>query len=193
MSRITNQKECAHVWAAQTRESGRAANLYFEGATIYSYGAHYPVATFARPDVVLFNSEGSTKTTESKHKPAVRRALLGLGATVFTVPNVVSGLRANERESLSPEQHKDNLAHIVERYDCAITSASRSRKYASMYLDDARSREDDAIKYARTFGLKAPKLQRITQEMIDNAQETAARFAVEQRERDKQRKRSESL
>ena len=54
----------AHVWAQQGQDFGRSnnGNLYFEGPTIFSYGSHFPIASFTdlrvgARRVVLFTEE----------------------------------------------------------------------------------------------------------------------------------------
>jgi hypothetical protein len=52
----------AHLWAHQSQDSARnGGNFYFEGDTLYSYGAHFPlpgtssaraVAWFSSPPVI---------------------------------------------------------------------------------------------------------------------------------------------
>ena len=48
MQTVFNNSMVAHVWAQQTQAHGRNAGntFYFEGPTIYSYGEHFPIATF---------------------------------------------------------------------------------------------------------------------------------------------------
>lgn len=80
-----NNKEVAHIWANQSRERATGSHFYFDGATVYSYGSHFPIARHYK-GVVLFTSEGYSSTT-SKHKSYVRGACSHL--TSFTVANVM--------------------------------------------------------------------------------------------------------
>jgi hypothetical protein len=47
---FANKQETAHAWAkrsqAQGHESARIRRIFFEGDTIYSYGYHFPIASF---------------------------------------------------------------------------------------------------------------------------------------------------
>lgn len=67
MKHVFNTSEVAHIWAAQSQQSGRNAqgNFYFEGQTIYSYGRHFPIATIVGNDV-LFTDKSYSNTT-AKH------------------------------------------------------------------------------------------------------------------------------
>lgn len=90
---FSSREEVSHEWAKQfaggidSDRHGRAGNVYFEGATIYSYGSHFPIARILRvpserqrkrdPDaipVVLFNSDDWSPST-AQHKTIVRCAL----------------------------------------------------------------------------------------------------------------------
>lgn len=87
--------QVAHVWAQQSQSFGKSSNgnFYFEGATIYSYGAHFPIASFTDIEVdgrriVLMTSKGCSVTT-SGHVADVRSALRGLDSVlVVTVPDL---------------------------------------------------------------------------------------------------------
>lgn len=182
---FSNHAQCAHVWAAQTQSEGRSGPLWFDGPTIYSYGRHYAVATFMRPDVVLFNSTGSTPTTQGKHKVAVRRALIGHAARVFDVPGVAFGRRPAEIIPFLVSSHTD-----------ALECAARSRKYTERNLERAETFADDAREFARLFDLPAPALAefdrdairaRIAEQAKANAAERAERKLQAQRDADEKR------
>lgn len=115
MKTVFTNSELAHIWYHASQEHGRTSNgsFYFQNDVIYSYGDHYPIArkiitgseayavsyqwahasqrnglerrTLEAGTVVLFNSEGSSPTTEGKHKNEVRRAIPS-GVPVFRVP-----------------------------------------------------------------------------------------------------------
>lgn len=67
MKKVFNTNEVAHIWAAQSQSEGRnsGGNFYFNGATIYSYGSHFPIATIQGNDV-LFTMRKYSNTT-AKH------------------------------------------------------------------------------------------------------------------------------
>jgi hypothetical protein len=47
MKHVFNSSEVPHIWALQQQNEGRNSqgNFYFNGATIYSYGSHFPIAS----------------------------------------------------------------------------------------------------------------------------------------------------
>ena len=90
MKRVVNSSEVPHLWAHQTQDGARTpnGNLYFEGKTIYSYGAHFPIATFVSNadgrTAVLFTTRTYSITTAG-HCSTVRQAIQHL-SPVFHVP-----------------------------------------------------------------------------------------------------------
>lgn len=67
MKKVFSTGEIPHLWANQTQGEARNphGNFYFEGATIYSYGRHFPIATIEGNDV-LFTLRSYSNTT-AKH------------------------------------------------------------------------------------------------------------------------------
>lgn len=67
---FSNSAQTLHVWAQQTQSEGRCSNVFFEGATVYSYGRHYPLATIATnkkgDEAAIINASGYSVTTQ-KH------------------------------------------------------------------------------------------------------------------------------
>lgn len=171
--------ECAHAWAAQRQEEGRSGPLYFVGRTIYSYGQHYPIASFTdchvgnatSPRVVLWNNAVSTATTQGKHKPAVRRALQGLHVRLFDVAIV---------PAQSAEEHRINLDHMAQRFNTECVHAVRSRKHTDMHLANARHIAEDSAAYSLAFwGVPADPL---VIGSIADLRQRAERQAREQRD-----------
>lgn len=76
----------AHVWAAQSQQSGQGSkgSIFFEGPAIYSYGTHF-LAGFIIGDSVLLNAESYSVTT-SRHQSEVSQASRHLRQ--YSVPNL---------------------------------------------------------------------------------------------------------
>jgi len=70
---FSSHSEVCHIWAQQTQNDGRAASIFFEGQTIYSYGRHFPIATIEGNDV-FFTLRGYSNST-AKHKNYAHRAI----------------------------------------------------------------------------------------------------------------------
>lgn len=78
--KATNARELFHHWANQSRDEERCGNVFYDGATCYSYGRHFPIATIKTladgSRVTLFNPDGYSSST-SKHKAYARCAAHG--------------------------------------------------------------------------------------------------------------------
>lgn len=82
MKTVFSNSQVAHVWAQQTQSSGRNSGntLFFNDASIWSYGSHYQAArihTVKGQKVALINSNGYSISTH-KHLGYIRSALHGL-------------------------------------------------------------------------------------------------------------------
>lgn len=145
----------AHVWAQQNQETGRSnnGNFHFTGDTIYSYRT--PIACFAETvtgkKVALVTSNRYSVTTSCKHMPAVTRAL---DHKYFCVP-VIMG----ERHAHGAEDHRKNLAHLVNIYINMVAKLKRQRDPVSEYQNEALTLAAvAAADYASAFGLPLPAL-----------------------------------
>lgn len=77
-TRFSSNSQLCHVWAQQTQAAGRANNMFFEGADIYSYGHHYLAArVYKKHRIALVRVDPYSNTT-AKHLADIRRALQGL-------------------------------------------------------------------------------------------------------------------
>ena len=56
---VFSNREIPHLWAHQTQDEARngTASFYFRGATIYSYGSHFPIATHVKGSQGPFHTE----------------------------------------------------------------------------------------------------------------------------------------
>jgi hypothetical protein len=198
--------EVAHAWANQTHESMRGCNVYFEGDTIFSYGAHFPIARIVtvphssatsqgirppslRYQAILFTIEDYSVST-SKHKSIVRRAIPDT-FDIYEVPRVTATF-AN--------RHEFNLNSYRERITAAYGKAARAQKYGKMYLGEAVHLIAKAHGYINAFfegnvaelrgsieGLRISDAER--QHIIDKAERWEAE--TEAREAERARKAEE--
>jgi hypothetical protein len=108
-------REIPHLWAHQTQDEARngTGSVYFRGATIYSYGSHFPIATHVigvqGQAGILYTSDKNSVTT-SQHMAAVRRSIPP-DVPVFTAPNQHFGFCEAEDQY----QHERNFKHYVDR------------------------------------------------------------------------------
>ena len=144
---MANHNDVAHAWAHQTGRHRKGFNMFYEGATIYSYGYHFPIATHAQTaqghPVVLMTTAGYSVST-AKHKNYVARAIRHL--EVIRVPHLMRG---------HPPQ-VDNEAAAREWYAAiasALRSAERARKHKAFHVSEAQYLIDQHNTYANAFAL----------------------------------------
>ena len=160
MQKVFTNEMTAHVWAQQSQDQGRNSNdtLYFYGATIFSYGSHFPIARFVRHSgtgdqyrqpAVLFTTADYSVTT-SAHKSLVWRAIPSF-CTVFDVADVTAN---------TPEKHRENLSDYLDRVNGLIESAAKRRKsdLADSDLEAADRLAAEARDYAEFFKVAAKRI-----------------------------------
>jgi hypothetical protein len=106
MRHVFDHRQLAHVWAQQSQDDGRTSNgsLFFSGRTIYSYGHHFPIATFHPKKSLVFFCNASYSNTTNKHQRYVYGAVDTL-ATVVYVPT--SQLMRNVTDWLEREEYQE--------------------------------------------------------------------------------------
>lgn len=140
--RVFKTDEVPHIWAQQKQNGGRNArgNMYFDGKTIYSYGSHFPMATFINPETVLMTTNTYSNTTAG-HLCSVRDAIRHL--KVFRVPNIGSRL-----ETVS---HNENLKWFLDEMPIIQKQVLKARLHADSYRAELERRISDAVEYTEFF------------------------------------------
>lgn len=206
MTRARSNAELPHEWTTGRYESGKTSNgtMFYDGATIYSYGYHYPIARYATvpniPNasnsdvprtitVCLFNSTSSTKTTEGKHKNGVRRAIPSSWYT-FDVPNVVSKLVKQLRNgTLSRDEHVANWRYLRDERNRFIELASRAKALKGHLIHCAEDKRNEANQYAQIFKLSRRRCPVIEASPDLENELVALRAEADERERKEKAKR----
>lgn len=174
----------AHLWANQAQDEARngGGTLYFEGATIYSYGDHFPIARHAERKgkrCILFTTRGYSVTTE-RHINYTRRAIES-GALVFNVPDPTS---SNPREGF--QGYCERVKSLKEAYIRA-----RGRKPDIFRQIGETVKEANA--YAAFYGLRSRLKMPANEEAIGEecAKIKAREERRQKREAAKRRKQEE--
>lgn len=171
--------ECAHIFAQRTQDNGRAGNVFFEGNTIYSYGRHFPVATFhtnkKQETIVLFTT-GTYSVTTSQHKSIIYGAL--------------SHYKIIEVEDVNELRHNDNLESFKKRLGNTAKQIVTAHKHSESYLTAYNKLVSDANDYCKFFGLKSKfsnelDLEKI-KEQIDKQRQLERTKATKLKELEKQ-------
>lgn len=146
---MASHQNIAHRWAQDTGASLKGFNMYSEGAVIYSYGPHFPIARFVTAKdgrrVVLFNADSYSVST-SKHKSYTWRAI-PQGVPVFEIPKLSSSADYSDKAT-----GKEVIAAMVEEAGKLYAQGLRARTRAEWLYDQARKKLDDAGAFAAAFG-----------------------------------------
>lgn len=148
MRTVMPSREVAHVWASQQQAHPRngKGTVYFEGPTIYSYGDHWPLASFLRPDLVILNDDSYGIST-SRHASYTRQALPHHIQTI-AVPDC-DALRAFLRDPKDPAPLLASLDRLIGR---TLDSARKRIKPQLFHSDINRARGYAAL-YTRVAAL----------------------------------------
>lgn len=179
---FSTKDEVAHVWARQDQNSGRQAGsiqrLWFDGPTIFSYGRHFPIATFhqkkGKEKIVLFTSQSRSSTTAA-HKWAVRGAV-----SHFQI------IKCYDPQEAAQGHHETNLKHwekVAENIAVNLAKAKKPEKYLSGIAAARREMET----YAAYFkcGIKKYKFRFLFIESQDAGKKYTAKQRAEKAAADK--------
>jgi hypothetical protein len=179
--------EVPHLWAHQTQEDARnpGGNLFFQGATIYSYRTSWPLARIYRRkmkgtlfpkdnpacNLVLTNSERYSVTT-AKHQSDVNWAARHLPCVAVPLPDL-----SGEPFYANAEQHSRNMAYFAEQIAEHLAKAKRAMQETSVTWrhDAAIGLHSDMVKYSAFFGIRR-KIQEVDSAAWSAARERAQRI-----------------
>jgi hypothetical protein len=141
-----NNRQVAHIWANQSRPSANGSHFYFEGATIYSYGSHFPIArhcTDKKGNPYILMTTKSYSPSTARHVSYVRQAI-PYGMQVFQVEDPLCNYSKADLRLEFKAKKKAVLAEALR--------ASRARTFTS--LEHANRLGKEANDFAEFFGLK---------------------------------------
>ena len=160
MRNVLPVSELCHKWANQEQESGRNANgsMYFNGSTIYSYGAHFPIAKHIVNEqgqrAVLF-TERSYSNTTAKHKSHVWMSCKNDDIIYCANPN---------------SSHDDNFNHWISSAQIHGASKLKNARKPEIYLNTLDNINTKVIKYADFFGIEIPERLKAVLSIKDKAE-----------------------
>ena len=128
MRRVVKTDEVAHMWANQTQEEARnpGGNFYFRGATIYSYGSHFPIATLLNDGNVLFTTRKYSNTT-AKHVSMARGACSHKSVIYVNEVPVVYGEEATKKNCNQIGCNEKNVSHWLGVIDLFISEINNPK------------------------------------------------------------------
>jgi hypothetical protein len=142
---FTDISTIAHLWANQLQEEARnSGNFYFYKKTIYSYGAHFPIAKHIEKDgerAVLFTTRGYSNTT-ARHIGVTRQAANHLNVIKCYNPTAT---------------HEENFNSWKTEAELVAAKLPKAKK-PEKYLNELEYINSQANKYAHFFGLELPAI-----------------------------------
>jgi len=160
MRNVLPVSELCHKWANQEQESGRNANgsMYFNGSTIYSYGAHFPIAKHIVNEqgqrAVLFTERDYSNTT-AKHKSQVWMSCKNDNIIFCSLPN---------------STHQDNFNFWLNIAELQGARKLKTARKPELYLNIISNVESKAVKYADFFGIEIPETLKAVLSIKDKSQ-----------------------
>ena len=147
--------QVAHIWAQQgaiTWARNGSNSICFQDSTVYSYGAHFPIAQFYKNNAgetcVLFTTERYSRTT-AQHISYAARAIPDC-IPIFNFPLT--------REYQAALNNDPKAAHTFvmqwaeQQVSENIVKASRARSNASYLLETAANYQANANRYLEFMG-----------------------------------------
>ncbi len=149
MRHVVDTSELSHLWAHRSQPDARnkQGNFYFDGDTIYSYGAHFPIArhvTHNKRACILFTTHTYSNTT-SGHIASVRGAIHGLDVPVFHVDSL---------GRYGDPNHADNWEGYLRRLNALAKKIGKARQNRDSYLAEFGALVTEANAYSKFFGLR---------------------------------------
>ena len=175
-----SNSECVHLWANQTQSHSEGPTVFFADKTIYSYGSHFPMATFVegtkKRSAVIVTTRTYSKTTGG-HLADVRYAINHL--TSFHVPfaGPLHWTKENKRATV-----KACVSFYKQEIRERINKASRARSNREWYLREARQLTNESNQLCEFFGVRSRlTLPDTFEEMLQKAREEQQQATAAQR------------
>lgn len=165
-----NNDQVAHLWANQSKPHAKGSNFYFNGATIYSYGTHFPVATLVETKhgtVALFERDSYSVST-TRHQSIARQACSHLETfEAILKPHSWNGLSYDIKKAFEAYSKQSEESML---------KASRARTYKDLHLREAHDAIEKANRLLVLFRKELPyvrKLKPLDNESIERLNELA--------------------
>ena len=171
MRQVFDNRMVAHVWAQQNQGHGRSGNgqFYFNDTTIFSYGAHFPIAKFVTNDkdekAVLFTNRSSSVTT-TQHMSYVRRA----------IPEGLEVIWVNDPTRTAYENYLKYASDLENALRLLPLIPKRARAKRAAMISDIHTCVIRANRLVEFFSLNANPLS-VPEDIEAHAQELAKQVA----------------
>jgi mevalonate kinase len=134
----SSNSELTETFNRQSQSYGKANSMFFESNILFSYGYHYPLATFIEPETVLINDTGYSVTT-SKH--------IGIAKTVTR----------NRKQMLTSQIELGQVLLQFEELERKLNKARKPKKYAKQ-IQELKQSFDENMAYLSGFYIKTKSM-----------------------------------
>ncbi len=157
MRKVFDNRQCAHIWAQQTQDEGRSnnGNVFFHGPTIYSYGYHFPMASFVTPDTVFINSDRYSVST-GKQQGYVAYAV-NHKQRLYVSTRVMKAFADERKFGPATQKALSDSALINAKIHIEKAAQRKARKFAAADLIKAQGVIRDAEHIFTFFDATPPK------------------------------------
>jgi len=142
--------EIAHAWAYDESPRGKcSSNIFFDGATIYSYGTHFPICKKmeVKGQLYYFWNDRTYSPSTSKHQSYVRQA----------IPDKANIIKVSVMPDNWPETHKRNIKYFAGRIIRAKELEQKAKGKKDDYRRDARIASHELQRYCDLFDVIVPE------------------------------------
>lgn len=169
----------AHLWATRAQESARTrtGSFYFDKDTIYSYGAHFPIARHVERNdqrYTLVTTKTSSVAT-ANHAYQVQMALRSHDVIMCRDLGVAD----------TTSYHAKNVEDMQNMFNAMLLKADRARSNMATYVNKAGEYANNFQRYIDFFELTAKPLI-LPYDFRERAMETDAAVKARVKERDVQ-------
>lgn len=156
MKTVFDNRQCAHVWAQQSQERGRSnnGNVFFEGKTIYSYGYHFPMASFIDLNTVLINSDSYSIST-GKQQQYVRNAV-GHKDLIFVSTAVLRAFLYDGTFNDQAQHEAISACRYKVETQIEKATAKKAARYKAVNIENARYEVNKCEELFIHFGIAVP-------------------------------------
>lgn len=142
-----NHSNIAHRWANNTDQnlSKGSSSLFFEGASIYSYGHHFEIARKLSDGRTLFTKDSYSNST-AKHKSHV------YGAIQYNAIEVSTFFALEDSKETKNKAHKSNIEYIVAEIEEQNKKLKNARK-PEIYLSKISDLQNEIVDYIKDFNV----------------------------------------
>jgi hypothetical protein len=143
---VVSNREAVRSWLIQEQKRRCSRHVLSEGPTIYSYGAHFPMATFHDR-----NGTRYALMTHRRYSQSTARHLSIVGSALRDIPVLYV-------DDPTATNHETNVACELGKYRAVVQTFRRARRLKAYWLAALEAICECLNTYCDLFDLKRPLL-----------------------------------